>query len=162
MKRTLAISILFNLIMLAVTGFLLVRNSSLWHTTPATSSQEEQFRIPHGSDDGPFRLGVVICQLSSDPHSVATKVLERRQNHNPKFDVDLHVTEKDSIGNVVEFLQVLSSAGVTHGVRVVVPTSNGDVTLEHFNASPLATDMGKQTSKESINEETEQAAPRNR
>ncbi len=156
MKRALAISILFNLIMLAVTGFLFVRHSSLWRTTTVHIPQEEQFRIPHGSDDGPLKGGVIGCELSADPQSVATKVLERRQNSDPMFEVDLYVTEKESIGSVVEFLKALSNSGVTSGVRVAVSTATGPVTFEQFNTRPLRAFDDIQSFKDLLNGKTEQ------
>lgn len=138
MKRALVTSILFNLIMLALTGFLFVRDSSLWSTTRVHIPEGEQYSIPRSEGD-PLILGMIGCELSSDPQTIASLTQKAGWNSDPRHKVNVYVTEKDSIGSIVEFLKNLSSSGVTGGVRVVLSTATGPVTFEEFNTSPIGT-----------------------
>lgn len=81
-------------------------------------------------------MGLAVCRLGDNPRSVAEKVLERRRNSDPRFDVDLYVTAHDTAGDIAAFLGTLSSMGVTNRVRVVVSSTNGPVTFENFNVNP--------------------------
>ncbi len=154
--------------MLAVIGFRLMQYSPLLNDSPDEQvripriledddSLGDQYRIPRGPDGGPFRLGLVVCRLSDDAQSVATSVLEGRQNHNPKFEVDVYVTGEEPIESVVGFLKKLSSFGVSSGVRVVVANPNGSATFGQFNTSPLGAFKDYQEYKDMINNSANKA-----
>jgi hypothetical protein len=161
MNRALSISIVINLLLLVIAGFLLMRCLPSRAASTVNTQQDEQFTVPRGPEGGPFRLAVIVCQLNDDPHSVATRVLERRQTGGAQFDVDIYVAEDESITRIIGFLKDLSSAGVVDGVRVIVSTSDGPVTLEGFNSSPLSAFKDIQEYRDVMNKETERDASPN-
>lgn len=138
MNRALLLSIIANLVMLVIAGILFMRCFSTWRASKDNTQHDESFALPQGPEGGPFRLAVMVCQVNDDPHSVASRVLARRQTGGTQLDVDVYVTENESVAKIVDFLKVLSSAGISSGVRIIVPTSSGPVTLNGFNINPLS------------------------
>jgi hypothetical protein len=151
MNRALLLSVIVNLVMLVIAGILLMRCLPTWRTSTANTQHDEPFAVPHGSEGGPSRLAVIVCQVSDDPHSVASRVLARRKTGGAQLDVDVYVAENESIDRIVDFLKVLASEGIASGVRIIVPTSSGPVTLKDFNTNPLSAFRDIQEYKDMLN-----------